>query len=1041
MAPQRVRRIRHLPYANAHRFPIFGRWLLTAVVSLWPVARDNPGEMGGRVASPTFVGRVEELELLEAARGRAADADPAVVLVGGEAGVGKTRLVAELTARCATDGTRVLVGGCVPVGDGALPYAPIVEALRALVADVGVNEVRELVGPSWPELARLLPALGEPDRTVLPDQGAQAGLFELLLGLLGRLGDRAPLVLVVEDLHWADRSTQDLLVFLVRNLRRERILVVVTYRNDEPGQQQLGPYLAEIDRGGRVERIELPRLDRVETGAQLVGMLGAAPTADLVKAVFARSEGNPFFTEELLAVVRAGSPELPATLRDLLRGRLQALPERARRVLEMVAVAGRQVSHRLLAAVAGLSDAQLDQALRAAVANQLLVARRGEDGYDVRHALLREVVDGDLLPGERARLHATIAAAIAAHPAQAGGSSATTAAELAYHWEAAGELERALPAAIEAGIQAERTFAFAEALRHYERALEQWVRVSEAAKLAPLDRVTLLERAAEAAHLIYDQPRAVELVRAALTGMDQAADPARAGLLHERLGRYLYVTLDESALLAYDQAVRLVPVEPPSAERARVLAGYAQILSLLARDAESRQVAEEALVAARRAGSRREEGRALASLGVALARLGDPDRGIAHLRDARRIAEEEADADGFGLACITLTYVTEGAGRLEEALAVALQGAEVSRQLGSPGWHDSLQADAGEVEFRLGRWDEADWRLRAVLEQDRLTGPKGVHARWERARLDIARGDFDAARRCLQEADGLAAKAGQAQFDAQFAGPLAIARAELALWEGRDQEAFQAVADGLAALARVADEAGFPALFPLGLAATADRAERASARRATAEAEAARRNGDELLARLEALAGVNACFPELSTVLAQSRAEHARLHGQADPAAWTAAAACWNKIGQPYSAACAHWREAEALLASGASKAKAEEPLRTAHAVAVQLGAVPLRQELEFLAQRGRVRLEEATEPSPATAPAPSVSASLGLTAREAEVLALVAAGRTNRQIGQELFITSKTASVHVSRILAKLGVAGRGEAAAIAHRLGLDKR
>ena len=263
--------------------------------------------MGGRVASPTFVGRVEELELLEAAEVRAADGEPAVVLVGGEAGVGKTRLVAELTSRCARDGTRVLVGGCVPVGDGALPYAPIVEALRVLHGDLGASAVRELAGPSWPELARLLPALGEPDRTGQLEQAAQSRLFELLLGLLGRLGEQAPLVLVVEDLHWADRSTRDLLAFLVRNLRRERVLLVVTYRNDEPGQQRLGPYLAELDRGGPVLRIELARLDQVQTGAQLVGILGAAPAVELVEDIFIRSEGNPFFTEELLAAVRAGS--------------------------------------------------------------------------------------------------------------------------------------------------------------------------------------------------------------------------------------------------------------------------------------------------------------------------------------------------------------------------------------------------------------------------------------------------------------------------------------------------------------------------------------------------------------------------------------------------------------------------------------------------------------------------------------------------------------------------------------------------------------
>jgi predicted ATPase len=239
-------------------------------------------------SSPTFIGRVEELQTLEAARVRAADGEPAVVLVGGEAGVGKTRLVAELTARCATDGTQVLSGGCVPVGEGGLAYAPIVEALRPLPDEVGVDAVRELVGPSWAELARLLPALGEP-ASGPPGPAAQARLFELLLGLLRRLGERAPVVLVVEDLHWADQSTRDLLAFLVRNLRRARLLLVVTYRNDDPGQQRLGPYLAELDRGGRAERLELPRLDRAETAAQLTGILGAAPAVDLVDSVFVRS--------------------------------------------------------------------------------------------------------------------------------------------------------------------------------------------------------------------------------------------------------------------------------------------------------------------------------------------------------------------------------------------------------------------------------------------------------------------------------------------------------------------------------------------------------------------------------------------------------------------------------------------------------------------------------------------------------------------------------------------------------------------------------
>jgi DNA-binding CsgD family transcriptional regulator/tetratricopeptide (TPR) repeat protein len=991
--------------------------------------------MGGRVSSPTFVGRVEELGVLEAARVRAANAEPGIVLVGGEAGVGKTRLVAELSGRCLADGSRVLTGGCVPVGEGGLPYAPIVEVLRGLLADLGADELRGLIGPSWPELGGLLPALGEAPAGP-SDQAARARLFELLLGLLGRLGEQAPLVLVVEDLHWADRSTRDLLGFLARNLRRERVMLVVTYRSDETGRARLRSFLAELDRVGRVQRLELPRFAWAETLAQLAGILGAAPGTDLVEAVFARSEGNPFFTEELLETVRAGSPVLPETLRDLLQGRVEALPEPARHVLGVAAVAGRRVPDRLLAAVTGLDDREQTEALRAAVAHQLLVAWPGGEGYEFRHALLQEAVYAGLLPGERARLHAAVATAIAAHPAWAGGIAATAAAELAYHWWAAGDLERALLAAIEAGGQAGRAFAFAEAWRHYEQALELWARVPGAAQLAPIDRATLLERAGEAAHLVDDHPRAAELLREALQEVDCNADPVRAGLLQERLGRYLWLSADPAALAAYEEAVRLVPAEPPSVERARVLAGYAQILGLLGRDEECRPVGQEALDAARRVGARREEGRALGLVGGDLVLLGDIDGGLAHLRDARRIAEEQADADWLGWAALQLGWVNEGAGRLEAALAAAVDGAEACRRIGATYWSDALQGSAARSEFLLGRWDEADRHFRGALERDRLTGPRSVHTRLPWARLLIARGDFAAARDQLLDAGRLAVQGGQGQFDAQFAAPLAVVRAELALWEGHPEEAFQAAVEGLEPLARAGYETAVPFLFALGVAAAADRAEVASARRAAAEVEAARRDGDKLLARLEAGADPPERGPETAVVRLQCRGEHGRLHGRPDPAAWAAAAAGWDGLGQPYPAAVARFREAEALLASRAPRAQVEAALQAAHQAATRLGAAPLGRELELLAGRGRVRLEAPV--APLATDAPTEVASLGLTRREAEVLALVAAGRTNRQIGEALFITPKTASIHVSRILAKLGVAGRVEAATIAHRLGL---
>jgi predicted ATPase len=620
-------------------------------------------------SSPTFVGRLEELQILEAARGRAADGEPAVVLVGGEAGVGKTRLVAELTSRCAADGTRVLGGGCVPVGEGALPYAPIVEILRILLTDHGVGMVRELVGPSWPELARLLPALGESDRTGSPDRAAQARLFELLLGLLGRVSEQAPLALVVEDLHWSDQSTRDLLAFLVRNLRGERMLLVVTYRSDETQRTRLGPYLAELDRAGRVERIELARLDQVQTGAQLVGILGAAPAAELIDAVFARSEGNPFFTEELLAAVQAGSRELPTTLGDLLRGRVQALPERAQHVLEVVAVAGRRMPHRLLAAVAGLDDRQPDGALREAVASHLLVTRPGEDGYDVRHALVREVVDADLLPGERTWLHTALAHTIADLLGSGELDWSGSAAEVAVHWDRAGDLPKALEWSVRAGVEADGLYAYAEAFHHYGRALELWDRVADAEMRAGMDRVEVLQGAARAADARGDHDRALALVELALGEIDPSAEPVRAGLLHERRGVYLMFARDlVSRFEALREAVRLVPAHPPSKERARVLASFADALALAGRNDEARAASEEAVAIARQLGAERELSRALIVLGWAQATPGAFESDVASRREACRLAERHADPELLGHAYGWLGEVLMEIGRLEDAV-------------------------------------------------------------------------------------------------------------------------------------------------------------------------------------------------------------------------------------------------------------------------------------------------------------------------------------------------------------------------------------
>jgi DNA-binding CsgD family transcriptional regulator len=269
--------------------------------------------------------------------------------------------------------------------------------------------------------------------------------------------------------------------------------------------------------------------------------------------------------------------------------------------------------------------------------------------------------------------------------------------------------------------------------------------------------------------------------------------------------------------------------------------------------------------------------------------------------------------------------------------------------------------------------------------------------------------------------------------------------AELRVWQGRLKEAQAAVQDGLDRVVKTDERMRSGRLLCLAMRIAADQAELGRARHEPDEVEAAVRAADSLASRAAAMAPnplVPGATPVLTTpaVAALWEGERARLEGRSDPILWQKAAAAWSALGRPYPAAYAQWRQAEALLAARAPRGQAEETLRAAYALAVRLQAAPLRRELELLAQRGRVRLEAPAEPAVAEPEVPSVAASLGLTRREAEVLALVAAGRTNQQIGQALFITPKTVGVHVSRILAKLGVAGRGEAAAVAHRLGLDK-
>ncbi len=984
--------------------------------------------MATRVTSTRFVGRETELGELRAALAEARAGRPGLAFVAGESGVGKTRLVAELEAGAVADGVRVLHGDCVDLGEGELAYAPLSAALRPLAR--GHDPLLDDLSPGGRDaLAGVLPGLGAADvRRAQPDEaeGARARLFEALLELLDRLGEDDGLLLVVEDLHWADRSTRAFLTFLAAALLGERVLVVGTYRADELHRRHpLRPLLAELERSPCVRRLELARLTRPELAEQLAGIVGDAPADELLDRLWRRSEGNPLFAEELLAAGTDGRGAAPPTLRDALMLRIERLSPAAQEAVGTVAV-GSRLEHATVAAVAELDPARLRSALREAVAAQILVV--DDCGrYAFRHALLREVVLDDLLPGERADAHLRLARALEAEAP----TGAQALAEVAYHFAAAGEQTATLRASVVAGIAAERVHAYGEAGVLYERALELWDRVPDAEAQAGVDRVDLLRGAAHCFRTIHDPGRAATHLRAALAEVDEAAEPLRAARVLERLGavQWMLGQLAESRA-SKDRGLELLGDGGPRAERAAILATTAKELMLSSRYREATTVAREALAEARAAGAAQPEIRALDALGIALTSTGEPGEGLELLREAIRLAAGEDMPMTMLTSYSNLSDASTIAGRLDDGRDVAQEGIAVARSLG----HESrwLQLQAAELALLAG-----DFQAAAAAMPDRSRrSMRGtfLNDSLRRADLALGRGDHDAVADLLAETAELAAESRQPQF----IGPYAVEAAELARRAGDLEAARDAIDDGLDRIELCSDDAARVAMVAaMGVRVEADAALRASD---LGDAEAERLAGqraEDLFARVEAIAAAGQ--PVEGARLGAARAAAARAAGADDPDLWTAAADGWAALGYRYDAALARLGAVEARLAAGERDAAAGEAATTL-AEALAMGADWLADEVAGLAARARLRLE--AEDDPATADGTTAAAAdedpFGLTARERQVLERLAAGRTNREIGAELFMAEKTASVHVSRILAKLDVRSRTEAAAVAHRLGL---
>jgi DNA-binding NarL/FixJ family response regulator/tetratricopeptide (TPR) repeat protein len=1027
------------------------------------------GFVATRVSSPLFIGRHAELDILSDAVSRADLGEAAIVLVGGEAGIGKTRLVDEIGGRADAAGALVLQGGCISLGDGGgLPFAPFVEALRRLPTALASGRLgmdfEALRTPATVELGRLLPEFGTPDGSDTESYGRpewiQARIFEGLLALLRELAARATVVLILEDLHWADGSTRDLVAFLARNVRAERLVVVGTYRTDELHRRHpLRPWLAEMDRLPRVRRIDLSRFGHGELGEQMTAILGDAPDPALVEAIEARAEGNPFFVEELLAARgSARGAGVPETLRDVLLSRVASLSEDAQRVLGIASVDGRSVEPGLLAEVAAQPEAELEDPLREALAGQLLVSDPSADGrYRFRHALLAEAVYDDLLPSERRRLHAAYAAALDARPVPDGAEGASQLAAVAHHASAAHEPVRALRAWILAARAASGAVAYAEALRAFERAIDLWDAVPADDRPSGVD-VAHLHHEASLAAMIRGRPeRAAELARMAVRSLDPDREPERWAAANERLSRALWIVGDPVEATAIIEATaRSMERARPSPERARVLASMAATYMLQGDHARAVPAAEAAIALAREADAPVSVAHAMSTLGTSKVLLGRCDEGLPMSREALDRNLGGGDVHDVGRAYANLSAVLLVCGELEESLAVAEAGVTWARSVGAHGQYGRfIQGNALEAAIDLGRWDEAERMVDELVSGERL----GVN----RLASIASAGTFLVRRGRRADAAALLMD-GQALVDplqeAQFTGPIYLGLAELALTDNDPISAAATATAGLERLSRTQDRFYAIELAAVAARAEADAAALARAHRDEAAAAAAAGRARDPLAFLDdavrQVAGTASFGGRVASMSALAEAESLRAGGTPDPEAWRAAVVAADRARIAWPRAYSRFRLAESLLEARAPRRDAVRALSDAHAAADRLGAAPLRDWVDGLARRARVPLErsEETAATDAGRAAPLASSAgpgspptaaealdgLGLTRRQREVLPLIAAGHTNKRIAEQLFISENTAGVHVSNILGKLGVATRTEAAAVAARLGLDR-
>jgi DNA-binding CsgD family transcriptional regulator len=934
----------------------------------------------------------ERIELYDALRLSLAG-DPQVVVVGGDAGVGKTTLVADLAGRAGELGVSVAVGHCLDI-DADISFAPVVEAVTALVARSDDLEKRPL--------ARRMRGLLDPGT---PRSHEQLHLLDDLRLTVLEAADCGPVLVVLEDLHWADTSTRDLAVALARTARG-RLLLVLTVRSDDVHRRHPArKALAEISLvpGGR--HLDLGPLDRDSIAGIVASVTGGAPGPAVVRSVLERSGGNPLYAEELAAV---GAGTVPDQLSDLFLARVDTLPDGPRRLARLASVDGTQVDGGTLAELAGLDRELLDTSLRELLDANVL--RRAGGYLAFWHPLLREALYADLLPDERTRLHADLARILQAHVDADPEPRLSLSSRLAFHWSAAEDLPRALVATERAGQVAQRV-GTAESVTHFERALAMWDRVPDAERLTGRSKVMVVLSLARSVLDQGDGKRWHDLNRRAVDMLEPDTAPLVASSAHGSLA-FSALNIDDTASAPAEVRLALdYAGDSATEERAYALGAQTLQHCINGQFTAAVAAADRAIDAARAADAVDAllldlmfKSEALMCLGRVIEACELSEKRVEIARSAGLLSEVGECIRLLGYRLLQTGHVARAtevtrAGRREELMAgrlasAAYCGAVLVTALTWDGHLDDAEKMLVEL-GDLGLEDDPWWGERtdlALARGDVEMAEGAVPLQWREVVTSGPPPEVDAALRLFQ----LAALADDA------AGCLRTASAYLSVVAAWDS------APVAAAAARI----GFQALTQAGSASEPHTAElRGQAMR-------------QLQRGREGLTDEwRATFFGVQLALAEAYA--ARVAGESAVDQFRVAASVAGQLGA-YVALAPRLDLAQELLSHG-GRDEGREVLVECWSAARDMGAHGLERQATRLATRFRVPLPEA-----ATSQGPLSR----LTPREREVLDRVATGATNKAIAEELVISEKTVSVHVSNLLAKLGVENRGAAAALARRL-----